>query len=96
MKQQQPREKGKRRGRPRKPANQPRRLRESREGRLKFLPGDEHALDDQLKEARNYRYLLIEQINQLQQVLAELEQLDSPGEQISQEEQALQAFLWEH
>ncbi len=62
---------------------------------LGLRPGFPHALDDQIREARNYRLLLMEQVGHLQALLAELEQLDDPGAQMSQEENALKAFLWE-
>jgi len=81
-------------GRPRRQV-QERRIETSFTGRLKFRPGFPHALDDQIREARNYRFLLAEQVSQLQTLLAELEQLDDPGAQMSQEENALKAFLWE-
>jgi len=93
-KRQQPTGKKGRGGRPRRQA-QERRIEPSFKGRLTFRPGFPHALDDQLKEARNYRLLLKEQIDHLQVVLSELEQLDEPGAQISQEENALKAFLWD-
>ncbi len=81
-------------GRPHK-QTQERRIEPSFTGRLKFRPGFPHALDDQIREARNYRLLLAEQVGQLQALLAELEQLDDPDAQMSQEENALKAFLWE-
>jgi len=82
-------------GRPRRQA-QERRIEPSFQGRLAFRPGFPHALDDQIKEARNYRLLLTEQIRQLQTLLAELEQLDDPGAQMSREENALKTFLWQN
>jgi hypothetical protein len=56
-----------RRGRPPKTPEQRRQEQERRippsfAGRLKFRPGDPHALDVQIKEARNYRALIREQI----------------------------------
>ena len=76
-------------------AAQERRIAPSFEGRLKFRPGDPHVLDIQEKEARNYRALLVAQVEQLQATHATLDALDDPGVSISQEENALKAFLWE-
>jgi len=75
--------------------DQERRIPASFKGRLKFRPGDPHALDVQLKEARNFRLLIMEQISQLHRMLTELESQDDLSVQISREEGALKAFLWE-
>jgi hypothetical protein len=75
--------------------NLQRRLRQSKKGRLKFQPGDKHTLDDQLKEARNYRLLIAEQISQLRQVLADLGDLSQLDEQTRAEDEALKTFLWD-
>ncbi len=82
-----------RRGRPEKPAQAPR-IRESRKGRLKFRPGDPHVLDVQLREARNYRGLILEHLTQIQAELARLDELNNPIEQLSREDDALKRFLW--
>lgn len=84
---------------PRRPKRHPqpnpdRRLKPSGKGRLKFLPGDAHVLDDQLDEARNYRRLLDEQTSQLEQLLAAFN-LSELREQINQEDEALKRYLWE-
>ena len=81
-------------GRPQRPPSE-RRIKTSYKGRLTFRPGDKHVLDDQVKEARNYQLLLTEQISSLQALLAEVEPLGEPSAQMSQEENALKAFLWE-
>ena len=81
-------------GRPQRPTSE-RRIKTSYKGRLMFRPGDKHVLDDQIREARNYQLLLTEQISSLQALLAEVEPLGEPSAQMSQEENALKAFLWE-
>ena len=72
-----------------------RRITQSVKGRLKFRPGDKHALDVQMKEARNYRALIAAQLESLQATQAALNELDDPGVMVSREEHALKAFLWE-
>jgi len=72
-----------------------RRIEPSYKGRLTFRPGDKHALDSQIKEARNYRALLVAQVEQLQLAQDELVTLDDPGAFISREENVLKEFLWE-
>jgi len=72
-----------------------RRIEPSYKGRLTFRPGDKHALDSQIKEARNYRGLLMAQLEQLHLVQDELVTLDDPGAFISREENVLKEFLWE-
>ena len=71
-------------GRPRRTedervAAKERRIEPSYKGRLTFRPGDKHALDSQIKEARNYRGLLMAQLEQLQLVQDELVTLDDPS-----------------
>src|SRR6266700_3861903 len=89
------------RGRPSMTEEERRQVEEPRidasfEGRYKFRPGMPHTLDVQLKEARNYRALITEQLGQLSRTLDGLESQDDPGEQISREENALKEFLWHH
>src|SRR6266536_1133730 len=89
------------RGRPGKTPEQREREKKERriplsyEGRMKFRPGDPHALDVEFREARNLRALIIEQINQLNGLLTDLVGQDDPGAAISAEENALKAFLWD-
>lgn len=78
-------------GRPRRTAEerasaQERRIAPSFEGRLKFRPGDPHVLNVEVKEARNYRALLVALVEQLQATQAALDALQiatdllQPGE----------------
>jgi hypothetical protein len=88
------------RGRPRKSeaereAEKERRIPTSFQGRMKFRPGDPHALDTEFREARNLQALIIEQIGQINGQLTGLMEQDDPGAAISAEENALKAFLWD-
>ncbi len=72
-----------------------RRIPRSQEGRLKFRQGDPHALDVQIREARNYRHLITEKLAQLQAIVSDLDNpQDDPSASISDQESALKSFLW--
>jgi hypothetical protein len=62
---------------------------------MKFRPGDEHTLDVQIREAKNYHALLAVQLEQLQATQAALNDLDDPGVMVSRQEHSLKAFLWQ-
>ncbi|GHO88246.1 hypothetical protein [Dictyobacter formicarum] len=87
-------------GRPRRTPEQldiakERRIPRSQKGRLKFRPGDAHALDIQMQEARNYRHLIAAKVEQLQALVAALDaSQDDPGVAMSEQEAALKSFLW--
>lgn len=86
-------------GRPRRTpeqqaAAQERRIPRSQKGRLKFRPGDPHALDVQIQEARNYRRLIAAKLAQLQAALSALDTQEDPSAAISDQEAALKSFLW--
>jgi hypothetical protein len=88
------------RGRPRKSqaereAEKERRIPLSFEGRMKFRPGDPHALNVEFREAQNLHTLIMEQIAQINGQLTGLVGQGDPGAAISAEENALKAFLWQ-
>src|SRR5258708_3285441 len=63
-------------------------------GGMSFKPGDPHAMDAQLDEARRLREAIVEQLAQVQALVVELSQLDDASEAISREEQAITGLLW--
>jgi hypothetical protein len=84
-----------RRSRPRQPRSE-RRIRPSREGRIRFRPGEGHPLDVQFDEARNALTQLDVQLDQFVRTLRDLASLEDIATRIAAEDQALRHFLAEH
>lgn len=92
-----PEESKRRRGRPRRSSSereaaQERRIPVSRKGRLKFRPGSPHALDVQMREARNYQRLIAAKLEQFQAILSVLTTDDLSGA-VGEQEATLKAYI---